>query len=911
MSPQNPPDGLGNHPMAPYEPPIRVNFMAGRNWAGLRSLDPLIRSYYPPDGLHYNRVVTEEFKAHEVLRAELPRYAPHLWQPWHADVLADFWHTCDRMRDDDDPLLATCRDYIVSASIEDEAFLPALGITRVGGGTVFTAVVVRLAVAQRYFDYFAGGRPDPDGPQPSQAEMRALRVNTMMFMEQHLLAVAYLQRGDVDLEDDEAIEADLDWLAAVPHWQRTPWLGQLPDLTGFLLNLGNIYRTRHGGRGDVISSMIHLFVHKQQLCRCLIRNVHTIIMQAVQVDPHVLDLVIEVLLIVLLGNFPQCRHHMRFATRVFLASNFLLMLSKPRGNMASWFTFNKRLVFYGLKAWMLLNLDEQPALRTLLHTHRNYEGYTDLVYGVMDEVRARFDAEDWSELTPGAVRERVRTMGPGATPWLDGACQRIRETLKVMQARVETVHEKCNKMASKLRKSDGFTKLATGMRGQLFTVETVMQHGIAVYEERAAPLSAVGISDAKFPTDLRNAALSMPGGREPVIGGRVQRRFLMRDKSGEHPVLSANVVEAIYEAAAAAACETSGWPMFEYLLPLGVAPDLINRLFTIYAGFDGYDSPDYQARKLHGVAFALNPRDYCIAQVFFSKVCRIRSVQVDLVAEDTARAQEAAVRQRYGVPLGVPVGNQADFLYCGGCHRVYNEWLEPSRQQSIGSQVIGMRSGVFGCLYSPFVDEFICGRACTPECAKPLIRVRGIGASISMPLGKRFQICCRCGAWTTHDPARMTTHGVACGCEERALPRRAPSPWVRPDLASLRVLREYDATIRRHFLPPWNARLAHPCFYCNTPAETRNPVTCFVHDDEKGGDAAFRTVYLCNEHQSGLASLLSRSATTLGIVPLSRLRRHVEASMAQKYRLQRVRLALASLDAAEDKTDWGDKAPKV
>ena len=44
MSPQNPPDGLGNHPMAPYEPPIRVNFMAGRNWAGLRSLDPLIRT---------------------------------------------------------------------------------------------------------------------------------------------------------------------------------------------------------------------------------------------------------------------------------------------------------------------------------------------------------------------------------------------------------------------------------------------------------------------------------------------------------------------------------------------------------------------------------------------------------------------------------------------------------------------------------------------------------------------------------------------------------------------------------------------------------------------------------------------------------------------------------------------------
>ena len=913
----------------PCEPLLRCNLKLGPNYCGFDSIDPLVKVYFKPGDEIHQRLTVERFEVSEFLQAYLPREVPHLWKDWHRHIFASFWHTYKMMtlervslgalsdeeeeeeeEDEDKKELEEARRFREEAEgcllDGDVDMHKKFGFQKVHQLPVFIVLLLRLYVGQSFLDY-AIEKEREEEKDIFSSKWKNLRMNLLMFMEQHILAAAYFQDPSREFESDERVIADIDFKA--PDDTRIPWYGQLPSLTRYLMNMGNVHRVRHSSKGELLHRLVHMLVDKMCNNRCMIRNIHTIVMQECSSNSQVMDLIMDIMMVMLLGNLPEAKYHMSFRTRVFVVTNFLLMLNKSNEGMAEWFTFNARLVFFTLKSFMLLNLDNLPTARASLHTYRNYEPYTKLVYGIMDEVRARLDAKDWTECMPQHLERKALLVQIAENEdealrqaeEMEGKYGEVRQMLVDFKKRIEYIHNKCNKGASKLRKTGANRKMASGMMLQLNTVEFVLAVGLDFYRERVRLLREVNIPVARFYTDLRNVVYALQDLKEPEVLGEKATKFLMNNKTGVHPFLPQEKLDAIYAAAAAAVVEPSGWPHFEYLMALGVSEPMIEQLCTIYIGFDGADTPDYQSRKSNGKAFCMNPYEYCIAQVYFAKMVAISAVQIDVVSYDFAMAQEQAVRRRYHIKPDQEITNEADFVYCRGCLRCYNDLLYPEKANAIGSQSVGLKPGVTSCVYDPYQDAFCCGKKSTPMCSMPLIRVNGIGRSFFIaPIG-RVQICGRCGCYTTYDPMRLTTHGVICGCEVSTRPKEPKFQFVDPRISGLPVLKECDAAMRHHFITTYNTKKWNACVHCQALISPKEQAEVLVHDSkaELGPKPHIATVFVCKEHQAGLAKCRQDMRNPMGVIQLECLHRYMTAMEAARYRFDAFRSALAELEGAK------------
>lgn len=662
---------------------------------------------------------------HAALRrcAELP------WTPDLESLLGDY-DRCARRYTTDEAFRARMDEYDrrIAAS-------PAMRTMGLAAGCEVDALLhrVRLCAAQHELDRMHDERRDG----------RALTL-LRLFMETHLLS-------HLRLAGDEAAPA---WTFARPAPWRFPWFGHLPDLGAEIVAHADFLVARRDktiARADYIM----LFVNKMIPHPCASRNTRQKIDGLCRAYPDVFDTVMDAVLVALLGNYPGARTDRTpgFGTKAWITSQVRRIALGPRERALEWMGRNASLVFFATKMLFRLNLQKIGALWDYYAKHYNYDSHYEAAEGALafarDTLDARGGAFEFSALendTLGAFH----TMG----------------TLSFC----------------KLRKGSFMhTIMYMRMRGHLMHAQKCIDGWPGVERHRADLsrfLAFVGEARSVFWT---------PG--EP------------------YPLFEPALLAVLDRFAAFQATLRHDWPCTELLEYVGADPVFLGRMQLFFVMYETDDTPDNSCDKYVRQLLNEHPRECMMVFYVQERVHHIRSICVIPLPAHVRDAQRDAVRRRYHVSLSdgdPPFATR--FVACRACRRVYNFVANPALITPCTGRPTPGESKLKRCggpgflldeLGRPFCSK--CGKGgvrphrdngvmgldlknknwafrhadgamlCL-RCDERLMSLEGLGHAILFR-GTRYQLCSRCGGWTTYEHDRDTTLGVHCGCDTHVLPQ--------------------------------------------------------------------------------------------------------------------------------------------
>lgn len=666
---------------------------------------------------------------------ELRDHLDIAWTP-AAETLLGNYDACVRRYQTDAEFRAQMSEY--DARIVASAAMSEMGL--VGGGLVDERVHrVRLCFAQHQIEQMH---------MQTGASAHALRL-LRLFMDMHLLSHLSL------CADPHAPE----WRLARPCPWRLPWYGHLPDMSADIVADGDflvLRRDKTSPRADYVM----LFINKMIPHPCASRNSRQKIEKLCCAYPEVMDVVLDAVLILLLGNYPGVRadYTPSFRAKAWVVARMREIAAWPYDRTIDWMARNSQLVFLAVKTMFRLNLQRLPAVWKHYATYYQYEAHFSTIERAAGYARETID-------------RRVRDHGWPAALDFEG------EEVATFSA----FHTISTLSFCKLRKGSFMhTIMYMRMRGHLMHAQKCID-GAPNCEKHRANLSNL---------------LAFVGNARSV--------FWTPGKP--YPLFAPDLVEVLDRFAIYQATRHFDWPCAELLEFVGADRKFLARLHLFFVMYETDDTPDNSCDKYVRQMMNEFPRECMMIFYIQERVHYIRSVCVVPLPPHVHAAQRDAVRRRYHVSPSAPTPPYATrFMACRACQRVYNFLADPSRRakckgvsvdgemrlDKCGSKKFHEVDGRYYCCKcgkpSPqqFTDNEIMGvmniknqnwalrsgdRAmiCL-RCDSELLEIEGLGRAVFFR-GVRYQLCSRCGAWTTYSHDRDTSYGVHCGCDTRPPP---------------------------------------------------------------------------------------------------------------------------------------------
>lgn len=667
--------------------------------------------------------------------AELRRHVPLPWGADAATLFGDYDACVARLHRDAD---FRARVEAYDARIAESAAPAAMALPP-GDGVHARVHRVRLCAAQHELERLHGGPPHA---------LLLLRL----FMDMHLLSA-------LRLRDDPHAP---DWEYARPAPWRFPWYGHLPDMTAEIAGQADFLVVRKD-RAARSADWVMLFVNKMIPHPCASRNTRQKIEHLCRAQPDVLDTILDAVLVVLLGNYPGVRadYTLSFRTKQWIVARMREIAFWPRARVFEWLGRNSQLVFFATKTLFRLNLQKCTEIWQYYSAHYNYDTH----YGVIEQA-VSFARE--------VLDVRVRDGRAGALEFgeLDNETFAAFHTIGTLSF-------------CKLRKGSFMhTIMYLRLRGHLLHAQACLENAPGCDKHRA-PL-------ARF--------LAFVGDAPGVFWA----------PGRPHPVLPPALTAVLDRYAAFQATLQHDWPCTQLLAYVGASNEFLGLMQLSFIMYETDDTPDNSCDKYVLRMMNEHPRECLIVFYIQQRVHHIRAVRVEHLPAHVRAAQWDAVRRRYHVSLGADDPPQATrFVACRGCERVYNFVADPALWPKCrGRPVEGeMRLTRCGCSRVRLVNErafcAMCGEPSRQmhrdnaimglnlknknwafrqadgamvclRCDEELFALEGLGRAIWFA-GARYQLCSRCGVWTTYAAERDSTHGVHCGCDSYA-PRRLAAP---------------------------------------------------------------------------------------------------------------------------------------
>ncbi len=633
------------------------------------------------------------------------------------------------------------------------------------------------------------------------------RVTLMrIFMDMHLLSALCLGREDGN------------WTLSCPLPMRFPWYGNLPSMAVQISGQVDFHVTRRN-KSAHDAATINILVNKMAPCRCAKREITSKIEEAGASSKEIIDIILDIVLIVLLGNYPgaSMRSTMMFARKMQIVAGMMRIASLPKEDVLQWMKTNDRFIYFCMKIFYSINLQHMPTLWEYYSKHFLYDSH----YGSIETTFCR-------------IRRAMNRM-PDVAPLFAGGG--AFETF--FKTDIEAGLALSSQAFMKLRKgSFAYKVLYLTMRGHLIHVE---QH--------------LAGNKPRYSVEFMSGFLDYIGDRRTVFW-----------KPGHpHPVLDEQTVEVLDALALVCARIESDWPMLEFYRYMGAPDAFLAEMFIFFMGYETCDTPDNSC--VFRILQFMNrfPRECMMLFYVQERIAYVRAIDLNPLPVRVVSAARDALRRRYRVPISAPDAPLADlFAACRECRVVYNFVADERRVETCNGKVQKQGSNTKRCGSNKFTQvgrNFYC-RECGTEgrmadhdnmvlgwnladkswcrrvdddkmgcmrCGSQLLLLHGLGYSIYF-YGKRYEICVRCGAWTTYDPRRMTSDGLVCGCDSEA-------PMA--DYA-VTVDSETDAWFRQQ-LPPQNG---HACLVCDRQMEQADAQPVFF----LCSTGALRREYACVLH---------------------------------------------------------------
>lgn len=661
--------------------------------------------------------------------AALRRCADLPWTPDLEAVLGDY-DRCARLYVTDEAFRARMGDY--DRRIWDSGAAARMGLVA-GDEIDATLHRVRLSAAQHEIDRMhAEGRAGP--------ALTLLRL----FMDMHLLShlrIAGSARAPA-------------WTFARPAPWRFPWFGHLPDL-GAEITMHADFLVARRDKTVARADYIMLFVEKMIPHPCASRNTRQKIEGLCRAYEDVFDTVMDALLVALLGNYPGARadRTIAFRTKAWIVESVRELVLGPRERALEWMGRNANLVFFATKMLFRLNLQKISAFWSYYAAHYNYDSH----YAAAEDALA-------------FARDTLDARG---APFELGALEN--ETLGAF-------HTMGTLSFCKLRKGSFMhTIMYMRMRGHLMHAQKCIDGWPGVERHRA--------DLARF--------LEFVGDARSV--------FWTPDEP--YPLFEPSLRAVLDRFAAFQATLRHDWPCTELLEYVGADRVFLGRVQLFFVMYETDDTPDNSCDKYVRQLLNEHPRECMMMFYIQERVHHIRSICVIPLPPHVRDAQRDAVRRRYHASLSdgdPPYATR--FVACRACRRVYNFVANPALIASCTGRPIAGESKQKRCgsphfrfdeLGRPFCSS--CGKPGVQphrdngvmgldlknknwafrhadgamlclRCDEPLMSLEGLGNAILFR-GTRYQLCSRCGVWTTYEHNRDTTYGVLCGCDTHALPQ--------------------------------------------------------------------------------------------------------------------------------------------
>jgi hypothetical protein len=183
-----------------------------------------------------------------------------------------------------------------------------------------------------------------------------------------------------------------------PHGRRFVWSGELPELSNLLVftELWNKVRPS----GDTIACfIIHIILGKAQPHRCQIRSLATVLKQYANREPSIILMLIDMLMVQVLGNYPGAIHRPCYRSRAVLRQQFFEFAVRDIKEIKTWVDLHQHFVYICLREHLYMQMEKVFSLRGMM---------ADLSWQLENEVHTRYV----SEMCRVILSDRLRKATP-------------------------------------------------------------------------------------------------------------------------------------------------------------------------------------------------------------------------------------------------------------------------------------------------------------------------------------------------------------------------------------------------------------------------------------------------------------------------------------------------------------------
>jgi hypothetical protein len=183
-----------------------------------------------------------------------------------------------------------------------------------------------------------------------------------------------------------------------PHGRRFVWSGDLPELSNLLVFTELWNKVRPSG-DSIACFIIHIILGKAQPHRCQIRSLATVLKQYANKEPSIVLMLIDLLMVHVLGNYPGATHRPCYRSRAVLRQQFFEFAVRDIKEIKSWVDLHQHFVYICLREHLYMQMEKIFSLRGMM---------ADLSWQLENEVHTKYV----SEMCRVILSDRLRKTTP-------------------------------------------------------------------------------------------------------------------------------------------------------------------------------------------------------------------------------------------------------------------------------------------------------------------------------------------------------------------------------------------------------------------------------------------------------------------------------------------------------------------
>lgn len=807
---------------------MALSLRVGSNHLGNPQADPFVVRTLGPT---VRDIVTHEIDLERALGRDIRNLAPHVWRDEYEAVLQPFSHVVR----------------VVDAR-RPETFV------RHGGLAPAAALCWRLDVGHALL----AAVTDP-----------ALLLSVQMFVDMHIFMYIFMTERMPAMTWDALRAHAREYYAAYPTTARAFSMGRMTDLSNVLIKSSKLWHAARAPRHPFVLGIMQALLDKSMLQPCVRRGIVRMLVNTSSKYHEVHDMFLDIVLVVLLGNYLAAPVRPPWAARVRIVKEMHALARIGVGAFAALITRGDKarerrmsvVIAQFMRIYLCHTIDSHVGVRAIEVARHGYATWSrDMVYDCMTPVYALVERWCAAPGTLDVIDQAHLIIFP-----MDGQRRRYIERRLTLSfaARVAYSMRRFFELISNVSKFGG-----EEVSRRLRYAEEILVNG--------------NYGRVLWNDMLKQVQRYFPDLHFPLEPGRVYDLF-------NSPKVSSEDVAHARDLGRISARSPSGVPDFAQLYLLGVSHKSVLALIEIF----DEQMVRCESRNRIPIFFRSlfdNERDICIIYHWLCAIAMAETVTFVPMTRRVAACQTASLRRKFCIPPDEPVPPElGEIVFCENCGTVYSYvggyasppmdhlpskdspnfddlktiWDRWEDNQVLTTQIMGLRRGRMRVArFDVHMGALVCGKRNSQWCGA-LRRESIIGRTVFIR-GAGFALCSHGHIMQCSHAGPRFSHvgerGPVCGLHERE-PADRPEPasiGLRSNTAEMAFLRALNRTVPpRHREPPRGS-----CALCNNPVGHAQPPLGVMQDGVPA------TVVYCEMHRP-IAERVYRGvgATRVGALP--------------------------------------------